>query len=111
MGSAGKGRINLRGVGSSLSQQAESPGASISVIRSWISATEFIGVCRDNREVRNPLPEVRIFLVFPKSADAKRPAVIHGDGFVFLPFYSLPLEEAVKRDDAPSPPIGVAEDW
>jgi len=33
MGSAGKGRINLRGVGSSLSQQAESPGASISVIR------------------------------------------------------------------------------
>jgi hypothetical protein len=61
MGSAGKGRINLRGVGSSLSQQAESPGASISVIRSWISATEFIGVCRDNREVRIHCPKFGFF--------------------------------------------------
>ena len=56
-----EGRINLRGVGSSLSQQAESPGASISVIRSWISATEFIGVCRDNREVRIHCPKFGFF--------------------------------------------------
>jgi hypothetical protein len=73
---------------------------------------QFVGVRRDHRESANPLARSRFFPVLPEPANAKRPAVLHGDGIGLLSFLALdrlPLEEAVDRDDTAPPAIRVAE--
>jgi hypothetical protein len=73
---------------------------------------QFVGICRDHRESANPFAGGRFFPVLPKSANAERPAIFHGDGIGllgFLPLDRLPLEEAVDRDDTAPPAIGISE--
>ena len=53
-------------------------------MRSWISATSSLAGVVMIANVRIHSPDVRIFPVLPKAANAERLAVLHGDGIRLL---------------------------
>ena len=81
-------------------------------MRSWISATNSFASVVITAKVRIHSPGSRFFPIFPQPAKAEGTAVLHGDGIGllgFLPLDRLPLEEAIDRNDAAAPAIGIPE--
>ena len=74
-------------------------------MRSWMSATNSLAFVVITAKVQ-------IFPVLPNAADTERTAIFHDDRvrlFRFLALDHLPREEAIDRDNAASPMIGVPE--
>ena len=81
-------------------------------MRSWISATSSLASVVMIAKCANPPAGGWILPILPQSAEPEGAAVLHGYGKGLLGLLALdrlPLEEAVHRDDAASPPIGVTE--
>jgi hypothetical protein len=72
IGVAGNVRIKSRGSGSSLSQRTKSPGARISGMRSWISATISLASVVITAKCES-IARCRFFPVFPEPANGDSP--------------------------------------
>ena len=81
-------------------------------MRSWISATSSLASVVITANVPIHSPEAGSFQFSQSPPMPKRPAVLHGDCIRLLRFLALdrlPLEEAINRNDAAAPAIGIPE--
>ena len=77
-------------------------------------ANQFIGICRDDRKGTYPLTCARLFPVLPKTCNAERRAILHGNSIGLLgllAFDRLPLEEPIHGHDAPAQAVCIPEGW
>jgi hypothetical protein len=73
---------------------------------------QLVGVGGDHGERPDRIARRRLLPVLPKTRDAERRTVLHGDGIGLLGPLSLdriPLEKAIHRDDTTAHAVGVAE--
>jgi hypothetical protein len=82
------------------SQRAKSPGARMTGMRSWMSATSSLASVVIMANVRSHSPESRLLPVLPNAGETERGCVFHGDGIGLLrptPLDGLSFEDGTTE--------------